>query len=170
VTRGGLARALRLLVLPTIALLVVAAFLPGRLAPGVRIYALIACGIVLWLALGAMRRAFPPVGSLRGGRPRPTRRPPAPRGLAELENVVALGLDDALDLHVRLRPRLRALAASLLESRRGVALDDQPETARELLGDETWELVRPDRPPPDGRARGPSPEALDRVVGSLERL
>ena len=43
--------------------------------------------------------------------------------------------------------------------------------AHALLGEETWELVREKRPPPEDRlARGIPSEALDRVVTSLERI
>jgi hypothetical protein len=52
-----------------------------------------------------------------------------------------------------------------------VSLDADLEESRRLLGDETWELVRPDRPPPEDRlARGIPPEALGRVVGTLEAI
>ena len=135
-----------------------------------RVYALIVCAVVLRLAVVGLRRTFPPVGRLRTAHPGRERRPEPTRSLAELENLAALGVADALDFHVRLRPRLRALAEALLASRRGVALDDEPETARVLLGDETWELVRPDRRAPEARVRGPSPAELERVVLALERL
>jgi hypothetical protein len=169
VTRD-LRRALRTLVVPTIALLVVAAFLPGRLAPGVRAYALLVCALALWIALAALRRAYPPAGRLRRTRGRGGGRQPV-RSLVELENVTALGVADAGDLHFRLRPRVRDIAAGVLEARRGVSLDAQPEPARAALGEETWELVRADRPPPDDeRAPGLPRGALERVVVSLERL
>jgi hypothetical protein len=166
-----LRRARRALVVPTIALLVVAAFVPGRLAPGVRAYALLVSALALWIALGALRSAYPPVGPLRRAAT-PVHGGPQPvRGIAELEHVSALGVDDAVDLHIRLRPRLRDIAAGLLEGHRGVSLDTDPAAARAALGDETWELVRPDRPPPgDERAPGLSPAALERVVTSLESL
>ncbi len=52
-----------------------------------------------------------------------------------------------------------------------MSLDREPEKARRLLGDETWELVRPDRPDPaDRHAPGLASSALERVVVSLERL
>lgn len=168
--RDDVRRALRLLVFPTIALVVAAAVLPGRLEPGIRIYALFTCAVILWLALRAIHRAFPPAGRLRLPRPSGTRPAQSTRSLAGLERAVALGVADALDLHYRLRPRLRDLAAGLLESRHGITLDGQPEAARALLGDEAWELVRRDRPAPQERARGLSPDALQRVVLSLEEL
>jgi hypothetical protein len=169
--RGAVSRGVRWLLLPTIALLVVAVFAPGRLEPAVRLYALLVCTVVLTLAVAALRRAFP-----RADRPRRARagRRPAtesPRSLAQLENEAELGIADALDLHYRLRPHLRAIAAGVLEGRRGVGLEADPEAARRLLGDETWQLVRADRPAPRDRdAPRLTPDALERVVLSLERL
>ena len=56
-------------------------------------------------------------------------------------------------------------------TRRRLSLDDDPEAARQIVGDETWELVRSDRPPPKDRpARGLPVSELDRVVESLERV
>jgi membrane protein implicated in regulation of membrane protease activity len=168
---GDLRRALRTLVLPTLALLVVAAFVPGRLGPGVRAYALLVCVLALWIALAALRRAYPPAGRLRRAGDRVDGRRQPVRSLVELENVTALAVADAGDLHFRLRPRLRDLAAGLLEGRRGIALDAQPGRARLALGDETWDVVRADRPlPEDERAPGIPRAALERVVASLERL
>ncbi len=169
--RGDVRRALRGLALPTIALIGVAAFLPGRIEPAVRAYALLVCAVALAVAVAALHRAYPPAEPLRRAARKDRARPRPPRELVELENLTALGAGDAGDLHFRLRPRLRSLATSLLESRRGISLERQPDASCALLGDETWELVRPDRPPPeDERARGASAAALEQVVVSLERL
>ena len=166
----ALARALRLLALPTVVLLVVAVFVSGRLAPAVRVYALLACVVVLWLAVAGLRRLFPESARQRKRGVRPPR-PEPPRSLAQLENEAALGIDDALDLHFRLRPHLRLIAAGLLEGRHGVLLDDEPARARALLGEETWELLREDRPvPADRHARGLTGDGLERVVLCLEHL
>jgi len=169
--RSAVARGVRLLVVPTIVLGCVAVFASGRLEPAVRIYALILCGVVLALAVGSLRDAFPQAPrQRRPGRGRDRRVDPR-RSLAQLENEVTLGIGSALDQHFLFRPHLRAIAAGLLEGRRGVALDEEPERARRLLGDETWELVRANRPvPADRRGPGMSADALERVVVSLERL
>jgi hypothetical protein len=91
--------------------------------------------------------------------------------LARLEQEVALGVAGSFDLHHHLRPRLRIIAAELLTARRRLSLDADQLEARGVLGEETWGLVRKDRPPPEDRlARGAAPELLDRVVASLERL
>jgi hypothetical protein len=77
----------------------------------------------------------------------------------------------AFDLHYHLIPRIRAIAAGLLASRRRISIDDAPEAARAILGREAWELVRPDSALPEDRfARGLPPSELRRVVESLERI
>ena len=68
-----------------------------------------------------------------------------------------------------LRPLLRPIAAMRL-ARRGVDLDRHRETARELLGEPLWELVRADRAAAANRvAGGISPAELDGVIERLER-
>ena len=74
------------------------------------------------------------------------------------------------DLHLRLRPILREIAADGLR-RRGVDLDTQPQAARALLAPGTWELVRPDRPrPEDPFAPGLRARRCDAVLDDLEAL
>jgi hypothetical protein len=170
--RSDIVRTGKLLLLPTAGLLAVVAFVPGRTELAVRIYALVLCGAALLLLLGVLRRAYAPVTPLRG-RVKPARlgRRDTPGSLARIEQEVALGIAGAFDLHHRLRPRLRTLAAELLATRRGISLNGAPERARDLLGDETWELVREDRPPPEDRqARGLPINELRDVVESLERV
>jgi len=168
--RRDLGGALKLLAAPTLALLVIAALVPGRLVLAVRIYALVVCAVALGLALGALRRTYPAATPLRepARRRDRSRRPPS---LARIEHEAALGVAGAFDLHHRLVPRLRSLAAGVLATRRRLSLEAEPEEARRILGDETWNLVRGDRPSPEDRlARGIPPAELRRVVESLERL
>jgi hypothetical protein len=168
--KRDLVAAARALIAPTLAVLVVAAFLPGRLGISVRLYALVLCAAVMIVALAALRRLYPPATALGAGRDG-ARRPPRPPSLERMGNVAALGIAGSFDLHHRLRPRVRSIAAGLLSSRRRISLDDQPAVARAALGDETYELVRADRPPPDDRlARGMPVADLRRVVDSLERV
>ena len=163
-------RALRLLLVATVALAVIAAFVPGRLALGARIYALVLCVIALGLALMALRRAFPGERPLREGARAPVRpRPPA--SLARIEHEAALAIASSFELHYRLAPRLRSIAAGLLASRKRISLDAQPTAARVALGPPAWELVRPDRPAPEDRlARGLTPHELQGAVDSLEAV
>ncbi len=101
-------------------------------------------------------------------------RPSSPdrlRGLASVENDCVQGLANPVDLHRRLRPRLRRVAAQRLASRHGIDLERRPEAAEVLLGEETWELVRPDRPLPDElTGRRIDADELGRVLDRLEAV
>jgi hypothetical protein len=87
-----------------------------------------------------------------------------------LDRVVSGATSHAGDVHLRLRPILREIAADGLR-RSGVELDAQPRAAQALLAPDTWELVRPDRPRPDDAfARGLAPARLNAVLDDLEAL
>lgn len=89
--------------------------------------------------------------------------------LDDWEAAVAGASRSMAEAHGRLRPRLRLLAVDAL-ARRGVDLDTEPVRARQLLGDEAWEWLRPDRPPPrDRQAAGPPVAHWSRVVDAIER-
>jgi hypothetical protein len=167
--RRDLFGALRALALPTLALVCVAVFAPGRVELAVRVYALIVATAVIVLALLALRRAYPTESPLLPpARPRARRVPPP--SLVQLENEVALGVASSFDLHYRLVPHLRELASGLLGARRGTSLATE-DTVRTILGDETWALVRPDRQAPSDRlARGLPADELAGVVDALERV
>jgi hypothetical protein len=169
--RRDIGSAARLLIVPTVALASVLAFLPGRAGLALRIYALVVGAVVLGYAVRALLEAFPRATPLRGRSARSGQRSPQPATLNRVEQETALGVAAAFELHYRLRPRLRALAAGLLATRRRVSLDGDPVASRALLGDATWDLVQRDRPPPeDRRARGLPVSELRTVVESLERV
>jgi hypothetical protein len=135
---------------------------------------LVALGALAMIGLlNATREAAPGAGRSAfeaALRPRRVPRPSLPQ-LERTRRETALAVARSYDFHVRLRPTLREIAAHRLASRRGVDLDAQPDTARRLLGDEAWELLRADRPPPDDRfAPGLEPDALTRVLDRLERI
>ena len=93
------------------------------------------------------------------------------RELARVERQVTLASGSAFDLHVRLRPTIREIAEYRLLTHYGLLLDEEPERARGILGEQTWELVRPDRQLPENRhAPGLSVSELDEIVSVLERL
>ena len=163
--------ALRFLVIPTIALVLVGVGASGRLELAARIYALIVAGVALVVALRAVDRADPHETPLRDPARRAHRKRRPPPSLARLEQLAALGVASSFDLQYRLLPPLRALAAGLLASRRRIDLDGDEVAAQQALGEEAWELVRPTRPAPEDRlSRGVSPARLTRVVDALERV
>ena len=91
---------------------------------------------------------------------------PKPKPLPELEKMnreVTLATASAYDLHYRLVPHLREIAQCRLE-RSGHS--PSPET----LG-RWWELLRPDRQPPDDRfAPGITQADLRALVADLDRM
>jgi hypothetical protein len=92
-------------------------------------------------------------------------------GELTLVHDVGQSVASAFHLHVRLRPILREIAAHRLWTRFGVDLEREHERARELIGAEAWDLVRPERPPPsDGLAPGLPASDLRIVVEELERI
>jgi hypothetical protein len=98
-------------------------------------------------------------------------RPMRPPELVRTEREITLGLAGAGHLHQRLLPLLREAAATRLAARHSVDLERRPEQARRLLGEDAWELLRPDLPEPaDRQAPGISMARLRRIVDALERI
>jgi hypothetical protein len=102
-------------------------------------------------------------------------RPPVKTGLwpaqlVRLERIVQWSRSSELDAHNRLRPVLVEIAEVRL-GRRGLRLDRDTAEARGLLGPKAWELLRPDRRPPEDRdAPGIAPRDLEEILDDLEAL
>jgi hypothetical protein len=119
-------------------------------------------------AVRALSETLPFARHRRGRHAESTHEDPA--DFARIGRAVASGTASAGDLHLRLRPILREVAIDGLR-RHGVELDADPARAQQLLAPTTWELVRPDRPPPaDAFARGLPATQLDLVLDDLEAL
>jgi hypothetical protein len=91
-----------------------------------------------------------------------------PLELLRMDRELVLGSADADHAHRRLLPLLRATAAARIAARHGFELGRRPEAARELLGDDVWELLRPDRPPPADRHDPGVPR--ERITAAIERV
>lgn len=165
-------RAAEILFLPTAVLVVVLVLAPGRAELAVHVYVLVLLAAALASLVGSIAsQAHVGESQFDAALDRPGEEHERLPELARLEREVALAQATEFDLHHRLRPVLREIATGLLAVRRGVDLDRRPERARELLGEETFDLVRGDREPPlDRQAAGPALEELRRVVASLEAL
>jgi hypothetical protein len=155
--------------LATVALLIARAAAPGRSDLELDVYVL-ALGVMALLAIMSWLRELVPLEGRSALEEALDREPPQPPGipeLARLEREVYVGAARTFDLHYRLRPVLREIAAARLE-KRGLRLDSGDAEVRELLGEELWDLTRPDREPPIDR-HGPGP-GLERVGASIARL
>jgi len=138
------------------------------LAVGLLVVEALGLSVLAWWAL----RALPPDSTAfeRALRARRSR-PPRLRELERIEHDIVQGSANPLDLHRRLRPLLRQIAAHRLAVRHGVELDAGDVHAHGLLGDEAWALLRPDRELPDER-RGPrlGVHEIEAIVARLETL
>ena len=97
--------------------------------------------------------------------------PVRPPELVRTEREIMLGTASAGQLHRRLLPLLREAAAARLAAGHNIDLQQRPEAARRLLGEDTWELLRPDRPEPaDRNAPGVPLKRVRAVIDTLEAL
>lgn len=155
------------------ATVVLVVLLAVRPLPTTRVFAIWVV-LLTAIALRELVRSFPRDGvrtprfeaALRS-RAAPDPEPSLPR----MEREFQLALAFADYAHRTLIPLLRTAAAARLSMRYGIELERQPDAARRLLGEPTWDLVRPDRPPPtDGLGPGPREEEIATVVARLESL
>jgi len=167
--RRPLLDSLVLAALGAVPLVVVLVVLPGQRSRALDVY-------VLFLGACALFGLVRLTSESDESRPSPFDEPPPkpPRverlpELARIEREVLLATGSDFDQQLRLRPLLRDIAEHRLWSRRGVALDESPVRAEELLGPEVWELVRPDAQRADTRDwRALELEELKRIVAQIE--
>lgn len=155
------------------ALAAIALALARLLAPGwfeleLDVFILFVGGIAIADVVLLLRGSYPLEGepAIEAALRRDPDRPQRPAQLERLERELTMATATAFDLHARLRPQLRDIAAMRLAAR-GVRLEE----AEGVLGPELWELVRPDRREPANRhAEGIAPAELRRAVEALEAL
>jgi hypothetical protein len=158
--------------LATVGLLSARNIAPGRRAIELDVYVLVLGVMALPAMISWLRHVAPPERKSRLAAALEPRAPELPRipELDRLERELNLGASRDFDLHYRLRPVIREIALGRLD-RRGLRLDSGSEAVRELLGDDLWKLVRPDREPPrDRQAPGPGLAEVRQTVERLERL
>jgi hypothetical protein len=170
--RGTLLRAGAVVGLATAVLLALVVAIPSRRALFGAVYVLFLGAITVGKLVGSFR-TLQPEPWRRSPFERDSEKPEQPQPIAELERIdrlVVLGAANEFDLHYRLRPLLRQLAGDRLYGRYGVELDSDPDRSRQLLGDQLWELVSPDRQV--GRRKGPglASEDLAEHIDRLEKL
>jgi hypothetical protein len=155
------------------ACLVLIVLLPIHVLATARVFAIWVV-LLTAIALRELIRSFPPDDSKSGFEAALRRRAtpaPEPVAFADVERELQLGLAFADHAHRALVPLLRSAAAARLSMRHGIELERQPDAARRLLGEQTWDLVRPDRPAPsDGLGPGPPEEDIAAAVTRLESL
>jgi len=91
-----------------------------------------------------------------------------PEELLRMDRELVLGSADADHAQRRLLPLLRSVAAARIAAHHGFELERRPEAARELLGEDVWELLRPDRPEAEDRHGPGLPHK--RIVAVIDRV
>lgn len=133
---------------------------------GAYLIALAALALELLTRLLAARSAAPGQSAFETALERRSVEVTRPPDVLRIERELTLGSASAGHLHMRLLPLLREIAVARL----GFDLVRAPERAHALLGDDAWELLRPDRPAPSDRnAPGVSRRELERCIDALER-
>jgi hypothetical protein len=156
--------------LATIGLFVARTIAPGRHELELDVYvialgALALLGLVSWLRRSAPRAHESLLErALRQHAEEPETLPE----LAHLERVLVMSAAQEFDLHYRLRPTLREIAAARL-AERGLQLDRGGPLVQEALGEELWDVVQPDRVAPENRqVQGVGRDGIESLVRRLE--
>ena len=149
----------------TLVALGVIVFSPVDRTLTIQIYVLVVGALALFTvlaitAVGSQARVSPFAEAVRARR----RKPPRPEELERLERQVALAVENAFDFHFRLRPSLVAAADAALWRAHGVPL----ERGQDRVPADLWDLVRPDREPPQDRLAPGTP--LDRLNAAVDAL
>jgi hypothetical protein len=154
------------------AIALVALLAPPRLSTSraLAIWLVIVAALVLVALIRESRERGGPVPPSRFEQALRRRKPATaqPEELVRMEREILLGIADADHAHRQLLPLLRATAGARLAARHGLEPGRRPELERELLGEEVWQLLRPDRPEPADR-HGPGP-AQEQVVAVIEKV
>jgi hypothetical protein len=158
-------------VIATLGLGLAIAIRPGETTLAVDVYLLVVgtLGLLLAIArtLGTLAREH---ATRLDAAPAARKRHERPRELVKLEREVALSTETAFDAYYRLRPTVRQVAAGRLRMR-GIDLDAPAGPAQALLGEEAWELARPDRPRPRNHdAPGLPLDRIESIVATVEQL
>jgi hypothetical protein len=162
------------LAVATVAMMTVIATIPRYRERALQVFLVVAGAVAIRLLVVAVVDATSRPGPFAFDRalvPPPPRELSVPSEPERIRFEVGAATRRSMELHHQLRRRLRRLAADRLAAGHGVDLDGDPDAARRILGDETWDLLRPDRVAPEDRfGPGMPVEGVSRIVATVEGL
>jgi hypothetical protein len=135
-------------------------------------YVLFVGAVAILVLAGRLRAALPPAMPFEELLAVAPRRVEPVEQLETIRRGLAAASWSRGELHYRLAPMIREIAAARLSRRYGVDLGRQPERARALIGDgRVWELAGPRNGPPENRyASGWSRRELEELLDELEGI
>jgi hypothetical protein len=170
IRRQAIGPAILLLIVSTAAL-VAWDVLPNQLLTIIRLYLFATAGLAVWLLLQALAAAHP-----RWHRTefddlfkRTSSTNAVPEEFEHIRRAISLSEFSGIDAHTRLKPLLRNIVDAHLVARYGRGLEVGAEQARDWLGAQAWEAVRPGELPPRD-APGMNQQDIENVVVALEEL
>jgi hypothetical protein len=166
-------RLARSLIVATVVLVVLLSVPRVSTARALAISIVLVAALVLFSLIGHSREreGAEPASRFEQALRRRKPKPAQPEELLRMERELVLGSADADHAHRRLLPLLRATAAARIAARHGFELERRPEAARALLGEDAWDLLRPDRPSPEDRhGPGVSPRRVAALIERVESL
>ena len=165
-------RVAELLLIPTVAARRRGRVAPDRAALEVHVWLLVVLGLAFARVPAARPRCLSEHAvALRGEPPAPAAASSAPRSLARLEREVSMAGPPRSTSTSASAPRSWSSQPSCSPRAAGSTSSATPTGRTPSLGDDVWELVRPDRPQPaDAHGPGIGEAELERVVVALERV
>jgi hypothetical protein len=162
------------LALAIVVFLSVVSLAPRYREVAAQVFLVVTAAVVIRLLVVAVVEATSHPGPFAFDRalvPPPPRELTAPSEPARIRFEVGAATHRSMELHHQLRRRLRRLAEDRLGADHGVDIDADPDAARTLLGEEAWDLLRPDLTPPSDRFGPGMPiEGITRIVTAVEEL
>ncbi|HQY29863.1 MAG TPA: hypothetical protein PK691_01175 [Thermomicrobiales bacterium] len=156
----------------TVAIMVIALARPDESIRALRWWLVIVGIVTLFSGVSVMLKAQPVTihesvrlpGRRRTARPEPTER------LAQIDRMVTSSQWSVREYRARLRPVLLEIARHRLRSATGIDLDQEPERARAILGDQTWIALTTPINAPGADAAGFDRTQIAAIVATLEDL
>jgi len=136
------------------------------------VYVFVLGGALLILLLSRLAKTMPRAHQVGRLLPRAKDAVDEVEQFQRIARQLTLSSSREFDLHYHLRPLVKEIASARLARQHGIDLEREPERAQRLIGTgRVWELVRPDREPPEDRAaRGWSKPDLQQLMHELEEL
>ena len=168
--RAPLVTLATLLFLASLGLLLLALVRPGESERFIRWWLLFAGVAMLGTTAVIVARSLPgpPRGVDRYGRRTGEAAADLPDRLQQIDRMLTSATWSSREYRARLRPVLLTIAGQRLRTQRGIDIDQAPDSAIAVLGEEVWEHLTTPVEAPGSDGRGLTVAQIGRIVATLE--